>query len=239
MKERCLIITGTIVPNAILTKHADPKIRRKEYLESLLFYSEHMDDPIYFLENSLYDFSTDSEFQGLFCERKIKLVKFPISCEFQLGKGFQEFEMIDQFIKSLSGKYHSFVKISGRYQYLNIKELTDFTCEGIVIDMIRRYKVAITSFFYSTFDFYQEHLMDLYLEVDDSHGQWIERILYKKLRGKNYVRQVQLFPVSPIFRSIYGSSGESIDTQKNVFINHIRNIERIIFRQLFINELYI
>lgn len=243
MKDRCLIITGTIVPNAILTKHADPKIRRQEYLELLAFYSEHMDDPIYFLENSSYDFSIDRDFKKLFREKKIKLVKFPISCEVQCGKGFQEFEMIEKFIQSLSGQYRSFIKISGRYQYFNIKELTDFRCEGIVIDIVRRHKLAITSIFYTTFHFYQKHLMDLYLDVDDSQGHWIEKILFRKLRSKNIRRNVQFFPVSPLLKVTTGSTGDSIDTNidtiKNMIVNHTRNLERSILRRLFINELYI
>ena len=219
MKDRCLIITGTIVPNAILTKHADSKIRRQEYLKLLAFYSEQMDDPIYFLENSSHDFSADNEFQKLFRERNINLVKFPTSCEVQCGKGFQEFEMIETTIKRLSGQYRSFIKISGRYQYFNIKELTDFKCEGMVIDIFGRHKLAITSIFYSTFDFYQKHLMDLYLKVDDSQGHWIEKILYNKRRNKSIHQEVKFFPVSPLLKVTTGSTGNSIDTSINTLKN--------------------
>lgn len=227
------------MPNVVLARYDDPAIRRQQYLRALSFYSETQDDPIYFLENSSYDFSRDDDFQRLFHERGIELVKFPVSHEVERGKGFQEFEMIDEAVKSLSRQYYSFIKVSGRYQYLNIKKLTDFRCEGLIIDMLRRFKVAITSIFYTTFAFYQEDLVDLYLEVDDSRGQWIERRLYKRLKSEGFHRYVQLFPTSPALRIPYSRRESEIDTTRGKLKYHIRNIERIILRRFAVNELYL
>ncbi len=239
MRERCLIITGTVVPNVVLVRYDDPAIRRQQYLKVLSFYLETLDDPIYFLENSSYDFSRDDDFQRLFYERGIELVKFPVSHEVERGKGLQEFEMIDEAVKSLSRQYYSFIKVSRRYQYLNIKKLTDFRCEGLIIDMSRRFKVAITSIFYTTFAFYQENLVDLYLEVDDSRGQWIERRLYKRLKNEGLCRYVHLFPTSPALWIPYSTRGSEIDTTRGKLMYHIRNIERIILRRFAVNELYL
>lgn len=231
------MITGTVVLNVVPARYDDPAIRRQQYLRVLSFYSETLDDPIYFLENSSYDFSRDDDFQRLFDERGIKLVRFPVSHEVERGKGFQEFGMIDKAAKSLSRQYYSFIKVSGRYQYLNIKELTDFRCEGLIIDMSRRFKVAITSIFYTTFAFYQENLADLYLEADDSRGQWIERRLYKRLKSENFRRYVQLFSTSPVLRIPCSSRESKIDTTRGNLMYRIRNIERIILRRFAVNEL--
>lgn len=225
--------------NVALVRHEDPAIRRQQYLRVLSFYSEILDDPIYFLENSSYDFSRDDDFQRLFDKRGIELVKFPVSHEVERGKGFQEFGMIDEVVKSLSRQYYSFIKVSGRYQYLNIKKLTDFRCGGLIIDMSRRFKVAITSIFYTTFAFYQENLADLYLEADDSQGQWIERRLYKRLKSEGFRRYVQLFPMSPALRIPNSSSESEIDTLRGKLMYGIRNIERIILREFSVNELYL
>lgn len=239
MRDRCLIVTGTVVLNVVPARYDDSAIRRQQYLRVLSFYSETLDDPIYFLENSSYDFSRDDDFQRLFYEREIELVKFPVSHEVERGKGFQEFEMIDEAVKSLSRQYHSFIKVSGRYQYLNIKKLTDFGCQGLVIDMVRRFKVAITSIFYTTFAFYQENLADLYLEAHDSRGQWIERRLYKRLKSEGFRRHVQLFPTSPALRIPCSSRESKIDTARGKLMYRIRNIERIILRRFAVNELYL
>ena len=239
MRNRCLMITGTVVLNVVLSSYEDPAIRRQQYLRALSFYSETLDDPIYFLENSSYDFSRDDDFQRLFHERGIELVKFPVSHELERGKGFQEFEMIDKAVKSLSRQYYSFIKVSGRYQYSNIKKLTDFRCKGLIIDMSRRLKVAIASIFYTTFAFYQENLVDLYLEVDDSRGQWIERRLYKRLKSADFRQQVQLFPTSPVLRIPYSSRESEINTIRGKFKYCVRNIERVVLREFAINELYL
>lgn len=210
-QKRCLILTGTVIPNSSFVAHGNPTIRRQEYFEALSFYSSAVNEPIYFLENSSYDFTEDYEFQTLFSGRKIELVKFPVSSEVERGKGFQEFEMIDGTIERLSKYYDSFFKISGRYKVTNIGELTDCDCHGLIIDRYRRRGIAVTAIFCTTFEFYKKYLMSLYLKVDDSKGQYVERIVYDAIRDKNLGKQVQLLPRSPRIVGTTGSQGIKLE----------------------------
>src|ERR1700758_1910860 len=116
---RALLITGTIVPNSNYITHTNAEQRRNEYYASLQFYANTFpQDDLFFLENSSYNFSTDKEFEQLFSRKKITFLKFPVSDKFNEGKGYQEFEMLDQAIEKLCNKYDSFIKITGRYKVL-------------------------------------------------------------------------------------------------------------------------
>lgn len=236
MNGRCLLITGTVVPNALVMgpNDNDIEIRRKQYLSSLSFYSETLDDPIYFLENSAYDFSDDEDFQQLFDEKRITLIKHALSDQVERGKGYQEFEMIDQAVVNLATQYRSFVKITGRYQYQNIRELVECDCRGLVMDMQRRHNMAFTSIFSTTFAFYQEYISGLYVDADDSQGEWIENILYrslkKRLKNKEFRKSMELFPISP---------EPEINTKIKRLKFRIRCVERIILRRFSAHEFYL
>lgn len=251
MNNKCVVVTGTVIPNISIHGHEnldaatrqneyeDITVRRNRYIETLSVYASILNAPIFFLENSSYDFSKDIEFQNLFQKTNITLVKFPKSQFVERGKGFQEFEMIDEFVKSISGRYRAFLKLSGRYQYRNIKSLMDTQTDGLLIDMLRRWQVAITSIFFTTVDFYEEHLMDLYLEADDRQGAWIERRLYQKLSGKVFPQRVQLFPIEPDLRDWTRSSADKAGSAIARLKQPVRNVERAILRRFGINELYL
>lgn len=238
MSERCILITGTIVQNVIRTVPEDPKIRRQAYLDNLKYYSEILDDPIIFLENSTYSFDDDFDFKDLFNNKNIKLIKFPISLGVSQGKGFQEFEMLDQTVELLSGVYSSFFKISGRYRYLNITDLIDYSNGDLTIDLLRRKHEAVTSIFYVTFDFYKDYLLNVYQEVDDINGDSIEQIIYKLVMNENLLDTIRFFCVHPIMK--IGTRNN--EQNKNRYLSSLKisasNIERKLLRFLSINELY-
>jgi hypothetical protein len=236
MKDRCIIITGTLTPNVKIFEPENPQIRQKQYLDVLSYYQKKFSEPIYFLENSSYDFSNDDGFNKLF-DSGIQLIKFPLSNKTYEGKGYQEFQMIDQFIKESSSDYSSFVKITGRYKFHNIKNLTDFSWNGLVIDIYRRYKWAVTNIFCSTYDFYQKYLKDIYSEVNDSHGQSIERRIYKKISKRNLWEYIQIFPVTPVY-TIPFSKRESVENWR-IILNTGTNFERKIMNKLCLKEIFI
>lgn len=244
MKARCILVTGTLAPNAVVMgpNDSDPDLRRKQYLTVLSFYSEIFDEPIYFLENSAYDFSADAEFRELFEKKGIELIKYAPSDEVERGKGYQEFAMIDAAVDSLSSRYRSFIKLTGRYQYLNIRELTDFDCQGLVMDLWRRTGVAVTSVFYTTFDFYREHLRGLYLDADDSRGQWIEKIIYRiikeKLKEPDFQERFQLFPLAPVLKIPYSQLESERDTAAKRFKFRVRKAQRAVLKRFSAHELY-
>jgi hypothetical protein len=239
MLARCLILTGTIVPNAAFTLHSHASQRRDEYIKAITYYSNILEDPIYFLENSTYEFASDVEFQRLFQEKNIKLIKYPVSSEYQRGKGYQEFQMMDDFVREISKLYNSFIKVSGRYLYRNIKALTNYACRGLVIDLYKQQRVAVTSLFYTTILAYEHLIMGLYLEVNDSQEQYIEKLLYRNIMlSESTQRQSELFPITPELIVTTGSTNTYIDTTRNKLKLVLRNTERMILRKLNIPELF-
>ncbi|MDX2173159.1 MAG: hypothetical protein SFY56_08570 [Bacteroidota bacterium] len=237
-KVRALLITGTIVPNSNFVTHSNINERRKEYLNSLQFYStEFPEDDLYFLENSSFDFSLDEEFKILFQEKKITLLKFPLSDKFSQGKGYQEFEMLDACIDSLIGKYDLFIKITGRYKVLNLKQITQKNCIGLIADSQKKHKVTQTNVFYVRGEFYQKFLKKLYLDANDSSGIFIEHVVYTKLVSLNLWHKVNLFYKNPIIYGFSGSYGGTLN--RNKYKMMLRNLERRILRFLNVKQFLI
>lgn len=237
MEKRCILITGTIVQNVAVAKPEDPEARRQAYLANLKYYSDNLDDPIFFLENSTYSFDDDLEFKILFRDDKIKLIKFPISSGVSQGKGFQEFEMLDRAVKNLSGTYSSFIKISGRYQYININDLINNSSSEFTIDLIKRRRAAITSIFWVTFDFYEKYLKNIYKKVNDLNGNYIELIIYRLIMDNALLDSVRFFDVQPKVDIITQNEKKKKNSLYPLKIS-AANIERKLLRLLFINELY-
>ncbi|HXD93392.1 MAG TPA: hypothetical protein VNX01_09270 [Bacteroidia bacterium] len=236
--KRALLITGTIVPNSNFVAHTNVEERRKEYYDSLLFYSNNFkDDDLFFLENSSYDFEKDAEFQKMLADRKITLLKFPISDKFNQGKGYQEFEMLDKAIEKLATEYNSFIKITGRYKVMNLKQLTNFNCESLVADFHKKNKVSQTNVFYVSGSFYITYLKGLYLQVDDSKGVYIEKIVYNKIETEKLEKKVMLFSLNPIIVGISGSYGGTLN--RNKIKMKIRNVERKLLKVFGINQFLI
>lgn len=223
--KRALLITGTIVPNSNFVAHTNVADRRQEYFDSIVFYANQFpDDDLFFIENSTYNFNTDEAFKKLFKEKNISLLKFPVSDKFNEGKGYQEFEMLDQCVEKLSPTYETFIKITGRYKVLNLKELTTIDCNTMIADSHKKHKVTQTNVFYVTSTFYNRHLKGLYLNVNDSKGRYIEHEVYDKLIAENSLNKVKLFSKNPIIKGFSGSYGGSLKRNKYKMI--LRNLER-------------
>jgi hypothetical protein len=238
LNKRCLLITGTIVPNSIFVAHTNAEQRLNEYYNALLFYRrEFQGDDLYFLENSSYDFSKDKRFQDLFKEMKIQLMKFPVSDKFDLGKGYQEFEMLDGAIDILADKYHSFIKITGRYKVLNLAQIATLSKSELIIDCHKKPGVAQTNVFSGTLDFYSKHLKNLYKEVNDAEGIYIEKIVYKKLIADDLLKKINPFSSNPLITGISGSYGGTLN--RNKIKLKLRNMERKFMRLFGIKQFLI
>lgn len=236
--KRALLITGTIVPNSSFVTHTDIGHRRQEYFNGLLFYaSEFPNDDMFFIENSTYDFNTDTQFQTLFKEKKITLIKHSVSDKFDEGKGYQEFEMLDNVIEKISSHYELFIKITGRYKVLNLKKITNRPCENMMADSHKKSKVTQTNVFYVTSTFYTTYLKGLYLKANDSKGKFIEHVVYDQLISKNLLNQITLFSENPIITGFSGSYGGTL--HRNKYKMKLRNIERTILSILGIHQFLI
>lgn len=238
MKKLAVLVTGTIVPNSNFVAHQNIDNRRQEYIDGLNFYREQLPEiDIYFLENSSYDFENDKELTAFFSSKNIILIKFPVSDKFSEGKGFQEFEMLDNSIERLSSQYENFVKITGRYKVLNIKKLLTQGLKYFIGDSHKKMAVTQTNVFITTAAFYKHHLKGLYLKVNDSEGKFIEHMVYNKIRDEKLFNQVDLFFENPLITGFSGSYGGTLNRNKYKLI--IRNLERKILRTFHIHQFLI
>ena len=236
--RKCLLITGTVVPNSNFVVHTNAEQRLSEYHEAFLFYrAEFPNDDIYFLENSSYDFSKDEKFQKLFSSANITLMKFPVSDKFEQGKGYQEFEMLDKAVESLNAKYDSFIKITGRYKVLNIKQLVSFGGNELIMDCHKKLKVAQTNVFWCALSFYNSYIKGLYKKVDDSKGIYIEKIVYNEIVEKSILNKITPFSCNPLITGVSGSYGGTLN--RNKLKLKVRNMERKFMRALGIKQFLI
>ena len=212
-----IVLTGTIIPNVIKIKaiHCDWRKRRSEYIDAIKYYTKI--SKVYFLENSNYDLLNDADFLRL---ENVQYIKFRPSNQFEKGKGYQEFQMLDEFVKHKL-KEDCFVKITGRYIYDNIDEIFSFILKeknryDLIIDTSTRFKKAYTGLFYVKKDVYIQRLQDLYLEMDDSKDIWAEHIIYKALKN---IYSYIFFPRVPLLRGAYHTK----------MLTRISNIKRMYF----------
>jgi hypothetical protein len=234
----CLLVTGTIVPNSNFVAHQDAWQRRIEYMEALRFYREMMKEmPIYFLENSVYDLNSDKEFSDFLKACHINLLKFPVSDKFKEGKGYQEFQMLDEAVDQLGKSYNTFAKVTGRYKVTNLPELIAGSGKGINIDLHKKFKVAQTNVFACEMDFYREHIKGLYVKANDEGGVFIEKVIYNKLMGGSLLNAVNMFVANPEIEGVSGSYGGSL--RRNPLKMMIRKMERKVFGILGIKQFLI
>ena len=231
--KQCLIITATIQPNSIMVTQNDVEVRKKEYLDTLKFYLKQSQLPIYFFENSDYDIKNDEDFQTILNQERVSLYRYPKSGEFAKGKGYQEFEVLDQTIPKLIDEYDEFIKVSGRYKVINFKELVAQKNNGILIDRHQKRGVAITSFFRCKMEEYMQFIKGSYQEANDQKGIFIEHIIYQRLKiiPKD---NIDLFIKNPFYEGVSGSYGGNLN--RHPLKMKIRNMERTLLKWLGIKE---
>lgn len=237
-KKIAILITGTIVPNSNFVANSNSDIRRKEYLDNLIYYSnEFKNYDIYFLENSNYDFLNDNEYQKLFNNKYIHLIKFPLSDKVNEGKGYQEFNMLDQAIEQLKNKYENFVKITGRYKVLNLNNLIENNSKDFTADSHKKLKVTETNVFIVKTTFYIKYLKNKYTHANDANNVFIEHVVYDTISQNNLWKNVSIFKTNPLIKGTSGSYGGTLN--RNKYKMMIRNIERKILLTLNINQFLI
>ncbi len=205
-----IILTGTIIPNALNTAHSDPAVRRKEYLDAINYYSGFSN--VVFLENSSYRLEDDPEFSRL---TGVQICKMPVSLAFEKGKGYQEFEMIDNWIESQSSLPERWIKITGRYIYNNFAEIyqecLDNSGSRMMIDLCARSRKARTYLFCVETDFYLERISGAYRDCSDDDGRWIEDVIYNRLCNGS-PSDTTLFSTDPDLSAVSGSTGDIFES---------------------------
>lgn len=209
-----IVLTATVIPNGVTAAASNPEKRLAEYLAALKFYLSFA--PVFFLENSGYPLEAHPEFRQT---DRLRVRRFMPSANPGRGKGYQEFEMLDAWISSEVSPPDQWLKISGRYQILNISTLLA-ECRraadiSLIIDQVRRTSMARTYFFCARTEFYASTMKGLYRQCDDRTGEWIERVLYRKLRSADRVRS---FSTQPRIVATAGGSGAAFPTGRGQWV---------------------
>lgn len=202
-----ILLTGAIRVNTVFAPYNNEKLRRTEYLSAIKYYSNY--GFVHFIENSGYDFESDSEFMSL---GNVKFYPMQTSSSFFKGKGYQEFEMIDDWFQDCGKDLFSFIKITGRYKIKNFNRILknlnkidnfDLYIERSVINPA----VAHTDFFLVKSKFYENYIYNLWRNANDSAGIYIENVMAKLVAG---LPNVRVFPVIPQKSGVSGSTGKKL-----------------------------
>ena len=230
-----ILMTGTVEPNSTHVAVKDTFVRLQEYCEALSYCRDQFPGTdIYFLENSSFDLDNNILFSSIVKNCRIKVLRFPRSEMFHKGKGYQEFEMLDQAVERLKDNYDIAVKLTGRYKVMNLKQVlkTEFDC--IMADCHRTPEVTQTNVFCFHFNFYRQHLSGKFKEADDEKGIFIEKVIYSYLKKNHLMNSVTMFPVGPRISGVSGSYGTSVS--RNKWKMKIIDIERMALRIFNIHE---
>lgn len=204
-----LIITGTIVPQSSFVHITDWQLRRDQYLKALRYFCAR--DTVFFLENSSYDVDADADFRMA----NLTVVKLrDAESEHALGKGYQEFRMLDQFLDHDDAP-RRFMKLSGRRTLKQIDYFQRAYAQSHIqwFDLWQNDGFADTTFFCCDRDFYREHLRGLYREANDATGAIIEHIVYRALAP---LRGVRFHPITPLYEGQHGTSGNPLKGRRHI-----------------------
>jgi hypothetical protein len=229
--ELPVVLTGTIIPNVTGAASANPETRLAEYCRVLQFCQQFT--PVIFLENSGYPLERHPEFAE---SPRLRVRRFAPSARPERGKGFQEFEMLDAWLAAERQPPARWLKISGRYQLHNIDAILN-ECRmeqrsRLIIDQTARTGMARTYSFCVNTDFYRQQLGGLYQQCDDRTGEWIERVLFRKLKTAP-AGEVRLFVTQPRITAIAGSSGAAFPSGGGLWLGKqmLRNLNRLVDRK--------
>src|SRR5258706_9704893 len=108
--------------------------------------------------------------------------------------------MIDWWLVKEPPPPRRWVKITGRYLYRNFARLMDDCYREqqtqIIIDRCPRSQKARGYLFCVETDYYRQTLSGTFRECDDASGNWIEYVLYRRLRNVSK-SEARLFAVEP------------------------------------------
>lgn len=234
--EATLCLTGTIAPHADHVAITDAAERLEAYKKAISFYLDETGFQIAFLENSDFDLSGDVHFNRWLDHERFSVHRYPHHPDTSRGKGFQEFFMLDRFVREdLSTPM--MLKVTGRYLVRNIMQLASGIQGPLTIDMHRKLRVAITSVFAVERNTYLDYLADAYLEACDAEGRYIEHVIYQKVASSDLAERTQLLPHNPLLEGVSGSYGGSL--QRNKYKMMLRSVERSLNRGLGIRSFLI
>jgi len=228
-----VVLTATIQPTVTGAVASNPETRLAEYRWVVQFCQQFA--PVILLENSSYPLAQHPEFAD---SPRLRVRRFAPSKTCERGKGFQEFEMLDNWLASESRPPARWLKLTGRYQLLNLAailaECRRDQNQPLLIDQLHRQQWARTYLFCVRSEFYQARLQGLYRECDDRQGDdyFIERVLYRHLAPLP-AAEVRLFKTQPWLRAVAGATGANYPSGRPQWLvkQCLRHLNRLVNRR--------
>ncbi len=236
MKELSICLTGTIKPHTSFVSRGDVQERLADYKSAIAFYLKHTELPLAFVENSDFDLEADPDFRAWSALERFQLIRLSTHPDTHLGKGFQEFYMLDRFVEEHLSTTR-FVKITGRYIIRNIGSILPRLKGRLHIDLHRKRALAITAFFAVERSLYLEHLKACYREADDARMRFIEHVVYDAICSGELIKEAELLPEGPVYEGVSGSHGSSLN--RHPLKRFLRERERQVIRSLGIEQFLI
>jgi len=239
-KKWIVLLTGTIIqdPKALAVWIA-PEIREKQYQRSLEYLAKSKTGvkKVVFCENSEASLKSFEYLFSLYREKQLilEIYKVPMpDKQVFMGKGWGEGIIIKKALENVGSfkEYSGFIKITGRCQVLNLKRIIEiiqrylqtnpdlkFVCQHFINE---RKPSMYTDLFWSDREFYMENLLNVYKEVDDNNGVYLEHVIAQRLLNVCARNKVGILPIPLILRGIMGSNGRPYLTTLQIIKKHIK-----------------
>ena len=241
-----LLITATIRPHAgQIGRLLDPVTRRRQYAEALrslpvrsLGIKEFV-----FCENSGEPFPEYASIQKLFSRKKLVLHFFQeqlCSQDKIPGKGWGEGWLIGRALETnpILRRAKGFFELTGRYNAVNLKAVVAcisrtysdpttrpvFVCQSYV--MTGRGPYVNSQFFWAQTDFYKQNLIDVYTNVDDHGGVYLEHAIGSGLQAAAGQWRIGILPLTLIVKGVSGHSSAPVSNLGQRFRMMMSNITR-------------
>ena len=200
-KEETLLLTWTIAPSNWIKKFnyinsLDPKIRLKEYENSIKYYiEESVFDKIVFCENSNYSCEKWKDWMYKLAQEKSKsleILQFEWNVEktLELKYSYWEWECLDYAFEHSKLLWISVNrwKITWRYIINNINDIVKSAdkYENLLFKRLRSLRpfVIDTSLFKVSNNTYKKYIYDAKNDITKENKKCIEDIFYDRLRNK-------------------------------------------------------
>lgn len=228
MNKTTILMTACINPKGVtFVKIDNCNERFKQYIVSIIYWIINSNvNNIVFCDNSNYKFDYSFLYKLADMHNKIlEVIIFDGNKESKLyGKGYGEGEIIKYSIMNseLLSQSTEFYKATGRVFIKNFDRIKKVHCndDNIFIKSKINSKLIDTRFFKCNKEFYKKNLLDVYKEVDDINGVYLEHKYYECLyKVRNNIICFKEYPI------IIGKSGSTnMDYDESLFKVTLKNI---------------
>lgn len=209
----------------------DPIKRLEQYIDAATQWVTKSDiENIVFCDNSNFQFDK-SRLLDLAQEhgKTIEIISFKGNkLSAVKGKGYGEGEIIAHAVNNsrLFSRNDTFFKITGRLFVNNFNSIRK--AHSRMPNVFNKLSIELgeeqaeTRFYKSSVSFYSDHLMDAYMEIDDTKGRYMEHVMYSRLKKTG----VPSFRIFPDFVGVSATSGKdhkltSIDVRWKSFLSKL------------------